>query len=93
MTTCRPVSYTHLDVYKRQLLEHPGPVMLSGYDNDLYNDMLTGWEKLRHPARSEKGGKRTETLWVNFQAQVGIWELQAAQEGGRDAQRGGGGAG
>lgn len=37
------------------LLAHPGPVMLSGYDNELYNDTLKGWDKLQTPARCEGG--------------------------------------
>lgn len=52
------------------LLDHPGPVMLSGYDSDMYNDMLRGWMQLRHEARCEYGGKRTECLWVNFEPQT-----------------------
>ncbi len=48
------------------LLAHPGPVMLSGYDNELYNDMLPGWAKVSHQARSEGGHYRTETLWMNY---------------------------
>lgn len=54
----------------RVLLDHPGPVMLSGYDSDMYNDMLRGWMQLRHKARCECGGKRTECLWVNFEPQT-----------------------
>jgi site-specific DNA-adenine methylase len=27
------------------LLKHPGKVLISGYDNDLYNFHLSGWEK------------------------------------------------
>lgn len=49
------------------LKAHPGPVMLSGYDNDLYNDALPGWEKLQHKAQSGCGGPRVETLWLNYQ--------------------------
>ncbi len=47
------------------LLEHPGPVVLSGYDNDLYNGMLGGWEQLAvKPPKVEKAAVRTERLWV-----------------------------
>ena len=52
------------------LLAHPGPVMLSGYDNELYNDTLKGWDKLQMPARCECGGARTETLWLNYETQM-----------------------
>ncbi len=52
------------------LLAHPGPVMLSGYDNDLYNKMLPGWTMLHHKAQCEGGGARTETLWVNYPVQM-----------------------
>ncbi|HHD7239261.1 TPA: DNA adenine methylase [Enterobacter cloacae] len=49
-----------------------GMVMISGYDTDLYNDMLNGWAKLTKEARisAERGTKvRTECLWINPQAQ------------------------
>lgn len=52
------------------LLAHPGPVMLSGYDNELYNDTIKGWDKLQMPARCECGGARTETLWLNYEPQM-----------------------
>lgn len=54
------------------LLDHPGPVMLSGYDNELYDHVLQGWMKLQHGAMSEYGGKRTECLWVNFEPQTSL---------------------
>ena len=55
----------------RALIDHPGPVMLSGYDSDLYNDMLPrSWEKLQHPAQAQGGVPRMETLWVNFEIQL-----------------------
>lgn len=54
------------------LLEHPGKVMLSGYDNDLYNDMLQGWTKTTKETQAENGLKRTETLWMNYSAGVQI---------------------
>ncbi len=48
------------------LVEHPGKVLLSGYDNDLYNAMLNGWNKVQKNTLAEGGRKRTETLWMNY---------------------------
>lgn len=48
------------------LLNHPGKVLLSGYDSDLYNNMLGGWNKVQKNTRAEGGRKRTETLWMNY---------------------------
>lgn len=59
----------HIDLLKT-LLDHPGPVMLSGYDNELYNDMLRGWVKDSRPTRSEGGHSRIETLWMNYEPQL-----------------------
>lgn len=61
------------------LQEHPGPVMLSGYDSELYNDMLTGWTKLQRATLAEKGLHRTETLWMNFSVQSRM-NLQECEE-------------
>lgn len=53
------------------LIAHPGPVILSGYDNELYNDMLPqSWERLHHPSVASGGNRRTETLWINFEIQL-----------------------
>jgi DNA adenine methylase len=48
------------------LLQHTGPVMLSGYDNEIYDTYLSGWKKEQIPARAEGGRKRTESLWMNY---------------------------
>lgn len=48
------------------LLQHTGPVMLSGYDNDIYNTYLTKWRKESIPARAENSLPRTEFLWMNY---------------------------
>ncbi len=55
------------------LLAHPGPVILSGYDNELYNDMLPEWQKTQHKAQCEYGGRRTETLWLNYEPQLTLF--------------------
>lgn len=44
---------------------HPGPVLLSGYNHDLYTDKLTGWHKKTMSVLAEAGAKRQEVLWIN----------------------------
>lgn len=48
------------------LLKHPGKILLSGYDNDMYNDMLSNWKKVYKDTVAEFGKKRTEILWMNY---------------------------
>ena len=47
------------------LVRHSGPVVLSGYDNDLYNDYLSDWQHFSvKPPKVEKAAVRMEKLWV-----------------------------
>lgn len=49
-----------------------GMVMISGYDAEVYNDMLSGWAKTEKASRisAGRGTKvRTECLWLNSAAQ------------------------
>ena len=55
------------------LANHPGKVLLSGYDNEMYNDMLPGWNKVQKKTQAEAGIPRIETLWMNYE--VGQVEL------------------
>ena len=61
-------AYEMSDVEHIELLEtlklHRGPVLLSGYDNELYDARLEGWDKFQIETTAEKGFHRTETLWV-----------------------------
>lgn len=73
----------------KRLLEalkaHPGPVLLSGYDSDLYNNELRGWEREEIDAMAQTATKRREVLWMNFippDYQYSIFE-----GGERDVQR------
>ncbi|MBD1223269.1 DNA adenine methylase [Virgibacillus halodenitrificans] len=49
----------------KQLDDHPGPVILSGYEHELYNELLTKWHKESMNVLAEAGAKRQEMLWIN----------------------------
>lgn len=55
--------YNLLDV----LLAHKGPVLLSGYDNELYNDRLCNWYREETVCYSQVCSKKREVLWMNFE--------------------------
>lgn len=44
-----------------------GKVILSGYDNQLYNERLSNWYKLEFQSNAEAGERRIEVLWCNFE--------------------------
>ena len=49
------------------LLEHKGPVLISGYDTELYRDMLSGWKRYENVAYSQVCSKKKEVLWLNYE--------------------------
>ena len=49
------------------LLDSKSKVILSGYDNDLYNDMLKGWYTAEKITTAQMGLHRTEKLWMNYE--------------------------
>lgn len=49
------------------LLAHKGPVLLSGYDNDLYSDRLSGWYREERVSYSQVCSKKREVLWMNYE--------------------------
>lgn len=60
------------------LLKHKGTVMISGYDNGLYNSMLKGWNKAQKNTTAESGIRRTETIWMNYDIQKQLdFEIEA----------------
>ena len=52
-----------LDVLKA----HKGPVLLSGYDSELYNEALRGWLRDEIGAIAQTSERRVEVLWMNFE--------------------------
>lgn len=49
------------------ITNHKGRILISGYNSDLYNYYLKGWRKAYKDTCAEKGLKRTEVLWMNYQ--------------------------
>ncbi|QGQ95845.1 DNA adenine methylase [Paenibacillus psychroresistens] len=47
------------------LNEHPGPVLLTGYENQLYDDRLKHWTRREIAGKPVMGQPRTEVLWIN----------------------------
>lgn len=48
------------------LSSHPGPVVISGYENSIYDKYLRrGWKTVKvKPPKVEKQAARMEVLWV-----------------------------
>ena len=44
---------------------HTGPVVLSGYANELYDDRLQHWSRQTRLTQADSGKSRTEVLWLN----------------------------
>lgn len=66
----------------RVLLQHKGPVLISGYDTELYNDMLKGWTKVQNISYSQTHSKKREVLWMNFKpdnAQINLFDFMGGR--------------
>lgn len=48
------------------LKQSKSKIVLSGYDNDLYNEMLFGWRTDVKQTIAQMGLHRTEKIWMNF---------------------------
>ena len=52
------------------LVNHPGKVIISGYENQMYDTYLVGWYKAQKRTQAEAGNIRTETLWMNYEPEA-----------------------
>lgn len=52
--------------------QFPGKIMVSGYENDLYNQYLKGWtkESTKGYAEYNNGADRQEVIWMNYEPAV-----------------------
>ncbi len=60
------------------LKAHTGPVIISGYDSNLYNRELKGWYKDGRTSFTQTASKRKEILWMNFEP---VRQMDIFQEG------------
>lgn len=51
----------------KMLLKHKGTVLISGYDTELYQDMLVKWFRRENTSYSQDGSLKKEMLWMNFE--------------------------
>lgn len=51
----------------KELVGHQGKIMISGYDNDMYNDYLKDWYSETCNAVAESSQRRTEKVWRNYE--------------------------
>jgi len=51
------------------LLQHPGPVVISGYESELYKEMLEkkGWHKDCIQSNDQSNKPRKEVIWMNYE--------------------------
>lgn len=67
----------HEDLLK-VLVSLRAKVMISGYESEMYNDYLSGWQKMHFKSCAEQGSPRTETVWMNYSMgqQMTIYDMQ-----------------
>lgn len=60
------------------LKEHKGPVILSGYESDLYNNLLYDWHKETKVSFTQTMTKKTEIIWMNFKdnKQLNLFDMK-----------------
>lgn len=58
--------------FLKVMLQHPGPVVISGYESALYREMLEdrGWNKKSVRSNDQSGAARQEVIWMNYESPV-----------------------
>lgn len=49
------------------LLSSRAKIMISGYESEMYNDYLRGWEKRIFSSQAQMGKRRQEVVWMNYE--------------------------
>lgn len=67
---CEMSEQDHLDLLAA-LQQHKGPVILSGYASEMYDEELKGWCRITRRSYNQNAKPRTEVLWCNYDAPQG----------------------
>ena len=64
-----------------QCLNSKSKIMISGYPSELYDDMLSTWERIefkrcRHSQKKDKKSPITEVLWMNYKINQTLAEFE-----------------
>ena len=67
----------HEELLKR-ILKSPAKIMISGYESEMYDDYLHGWEKQYFQSHADGGKPRTEVVWMNYRQdyQMNIFDYE-----------------
>lgn len=59
------------------ILQSPAKIMISGYETEMYNDYLRGWEKAVFDSCAQGGARRREVIWMNYKTeyQLSLFDL------------------
>lgn len=68
----------HMDLLVA-LLQHKGPVILSGYPSEMYSRELKGWTQVTRKAYNQNADQRTEVLWCNFEI-PGLFTMEVGND-------------
>lgn len=49
------------------LCDHKGYAIISGYPSEMYDNVLSGWNKIEKRSYNQNSDARTEVLWCNFE--------------------------
>lgn len=66
MYKCEMSDEQHIEML-RLIKKSKSKIILSGYDNDLYNSELFNWVTVEKETIAQMGLHRTEKLWMNFE--------------------------
>lgn len=69
------------------LLKLPCMVALSGYPNDLYDQVLVGWRTIEFKAMTRAAVQRTEKLWMNYPEPVELHDYRYLGDDYRERER------